>query len=104
MGKRRLEPLGIILFAALMSTVSFQLIVEGSKELIWPPVEPPKPIGIVPVVLVAAAILSKAVLFVYCRALSSRSVTAATCVEWRARVQCVQCVRAVRETLCQSCR
>eukprot|EP01113_Clastostelium_recurvatum_P020544 TRINITY_DN2431_c0_g1_i1.p1 TRINITY_DN2431_c0_g1~~TRINITY_DN2431_c0_g1_i1.p1 ORF type:complete len:487 (+),score=125.19 TRINITY_DN2431_c0_g1_i1:53-1462(+) len=67
-GKSRMEPVGIIIFAALMSTVSVQLIIEGVTAL----TEQKKGIalGIPSIVLVAAAIGAKVLLFIYCRTLT----------------------------------
>ncbi|KAM0131630.1 hypothetical protein ACHAP3_005405 [Botrytis cinerea] len=64
-GRKRVETVGIILFCALMTTVSVELIIESSRSLADGPRENEtlKPI---PLVCVGVAIFSKAVLFVYC--------------------------------------
>jgi divalent metal cation (Fe/Co/Zn/Cd) transporter len=67
-GRKRVETVGIILFCALMTTVSVELIIESARSLADGPKdnETLKPI---PLACVGVAILSKATLFVYCFAL-----------------------------------
>ncbi|KNC97423.1 cation diffusion facilitator family transporter [Spizellomyces punctatus DAOM BR117] len=67
-GKTRMETAGIIVFASLMATLSVQLMVEGARALISSSHEvdlSPLSIG-----LIAAAIATKGVLYLYCQAVS----------------------------------
>ncbi|TPX68755.1 hypothetical protein SpCBS45565_g02951 [Spizellomyces sp. 'palustris'] len=67
-GKTRMETAGIIVFASLMATLSVQLMVEGARALISRSHEvdlAPLSIG-----LIAGAIATKGVLYMYCQALS----------------------------------
>ncbi|TGO49472.1 hypothetical protein BCON_0209g00190 [Botryotinia convoluta] len=67
-GRKRVETVGIILFCALMTTVSVELIIESARSLADGPREN-ETLKTVPLVCVGVAIFSKAVLFVYCFAL-----------------------------------
>ncbi|THV49453.1 hypothetical protein BGAL_0194g00120 [Botrytis galanthina] len=64
-GRKRVETVGIILFCALMTTVSVELIIESARSLADGPREN-ETLKTVPLVCVGVAIFSKAVLFVYC--------------------------------------
>ncbi|KAG4032009.1 hypothetical protein MFRU_008g03590 [Monilinia fructicola] len=64
-GRKRVETVGIILFCALMTTVSVELIIESSRSLADGPRENDT-LKTVPLICVGVAIFSKAVLFVYC--------------------------------------
>jgi len=68
-GKSRFEAVGIVVFAALMSTVSVQLIIEGVETLIAGDTRH-LDIGYISIILVAAAIGVKVLLFLYCRVLT----------------------------------
>ncbi|ESZ98184.1 hypothetical protein SBOR_1412 [Sclerotinia borealis F-4128] len=64
-GRKRVETVGIILFCALMTTVSVELIIESARSLADGPKENDT-LKAIPLVCVGVAIFSKAVLFVYC--------------------------------------
>ncbi|KAF7874360.1 hypothetical protein EAF04_003032 [Stromatinia cepivora] len=64
-GRKRVETVGIILFCALMTTVSVELIIESARSLADGPKEN-ETLKTIPLVCVGVAIFSKAVLFVYC--------------------------------------
>jgi len=67
-GKSRMEPVGIIIFAALMSTVSIQLIIEASQTLAKGNSE--VAIKYITYILVGTAIGAKVLLWLYCRVLT----------------------------------
>ncbi|KYQ93538.1 putative cation efflux pump [Tieghemostelium lacteum] len=71
-GKSRMEPIGIIIFAALMSTVSINLIVEAGSSLYHQNSDPIQ-LGILPIVFVVLAIGSKVLMYLYCRVLTHSS-------------------------------
>ncbi|CZT52580.1 related to Metal tolerance protein 7 [Rhynchosporium secalis] len=64
-GRKRVETVGIILFCALMTTVSVQLIIESVRSLVRGPHDS-EALHIIPIVFVCVAIFAKACLFVYC--------------------------------------
>ncbi|KAK3332151.1 cation efflux family-domain-containing protein [Cercophora scortea] len=64
-GRTRIETLGIILFCALMTTVSIQLLIESGRHLATGARES-EPLQIIPLVFVGIAILAKSTLMVYC--------------------------------------
>ncbi|KAJ6447297.1 Flavin-containing monooxygenase YUCCA6 [Purpureocillium lavendulum] len=64
-GRTRIEPIGIIVFCALMATVAVQLLIESARSLAGGARES-TPLQIVPLTLVGVAILSKSSLMVYC--------------------------------------
>ncbi|APA07471.1 hypothetical protein SS1G_01056 [Sclerotinia sclerotiorum 1980 UF-70] len=64
-GRKRVETVGIILFCALMTTVSVELIIESARSLADGP-KGNETLKTIPLVCVGVAIFSKAVLFVYC--------------------------------------
>ncbi|EPE25328.1 hypothetical protein GLAREA_01240 [Glarea lozoyensis ATCC 20868] len=64
-GRKRVETVGIILFCALMTTVSIQLIIESVRSLVRGPSDAEE-LHIIPIVFVSVAIFSKGTLFVYC--------------------------------------
>ncbi|KAM3076285.1 hypothetical protein ACMFMG_006211 [Clarireedia jacksonii] len=67
-GRKRVETVGIILFCALMTTVSVELIIESSRSLADGPKDS-ETLRPIPLACVGVAIFSKATLFVYCFAL-----------------------------------
>ncbi|GAM20725.1 hypothetical protein SAMD00019534_039000, partial [Acytostelium subglobosum LB1] len=71
-GKSRMEPVGIIIFAALMSTVSFNLIIDGSTKLIKQDSEE-LTLGVMPITFVVVAIGCKILMYLYCRVLTHSS-------------------------------
>ncbi|EFA77681.1 putative cation efflux pump [Heterostelium album PN500] len=71
-GKSRMEPVGIIIFAALMSTVSINLIIEGSTSLIKQN-DKELSLGIIPIAFVGLSIVCKIVMYLYCRVLTHSS-------------------------------
>ncbi|EGC33547.1 hypothetical protein DICPUDRAFT_36533 [Dictyostelium purpureum] len=70
-GKSRMEPIGIIIFSSLMSTVSLNLIWEGTSTL----VKQDKEFGldIMSVIFVVVAISCKVAMYFYCRRLTHSS-------------------------------
>ncbi|KAK9765999.1 hypothetical protein K7432_005230 [Basidiobolus ranarum] len=66
-GKARMETVGIIVFSALMGTLSLELIIEGVKALISRDHRPV--LDTWSIVCVSVAIGTKFLLFLYCRAL-----------------------------------
>ncbi|KAF9427852.1 hypothetical protein BGZ94_004005 [Podila epigama] len=71
-GKSRMETIGAIIFAALMATVSMQLIIESVRTLLEADKTPPMPTPLA-IAFVGVALASKVVLFIYCRAISQYS-------------------------------
>lgn len=65
-GRRRVETVGIILFCALMTTVSIELIIESGRTLGKGKPEGGKSLDIIPLIFVAVAIVAKTTMFVYC--------------------------------------
>ncbi|KAG9231386.1 cation efflux family-domain-containing protein [Amylocarpus encephaloides] len=64
-GRKRVETVGILLFCALMTTVSVQLIIESARSLSHGP-SGAEELHIIPIAFVSIAIFSKASLFIYC--------------------------------------
>ncbi|KAK2599147.1 hypothetical protein QQS21_005409 [Conoideocrella luteorostrata] len=64
-GRTRIEPVGIIVFCALMATVSVQLLIEAARNLASGQHES-APLQPVPLALVGVAIFSKTSLMIYC--------------------------------------
>ncbi|KAF2071134.1 hypothetical protein CYY_007540 [Polysphondylium violaceum] len=71
-GKSRMEPVGIIIFASLMSTVSVNLIVEGCTSLIKQN-DKHIDLDILPICFVVFAIACKVIMYFYCRVLTHSS-------------------------------
>jgi len=69
-GKSRMEPLGVILFASMMSFMSLEIIQEAATALINQD-DAPINVDVVPIVLVSSAIFIKICLYIYCRVLTS---------------------------------
>lgn len=70
-GKKRMEPVGIIIFAALMSTVSIQLVMEGLKGLSAG--ENNAEMNTFSFVIMPMVIIIKGCMYLYCRALTHSS-------------------------------
>ncbi|OAQ74177.1 cation efflux family protein [Pochonia chlamydosporia 170] len=64
-GRTRIEPVGIIVFCALMATVAVQLLIESARHLADGERES-SPLQPIPLSLVGVAILMKSSLMVYC--------------------------------------
>jgi len=75
-GKERLEPVGVMIFSCIMATASLILIVESLQKLATDPYNPPDA-SIISIVLIAADLGMKAMLFVLCQRYASRSGVAA---------------------------
>ncbi|KAF9356045.1 hypothetical protein BGX26_005808 [Mortierella sp. AD094] len=71
-GKSRMETAGTIVFASLMATVSLELIIESIRTLVGGDDKPPMP-GVLAIVFVGFALVSKLFLFLYCKAISQYS-------------------------------
>ncbi|ORZ28381.1 cation efflux family-domain-containing protein [Lobosporangium transversale] len=67
-GKSRMETAGTIVFASLMATVSLQLIIESVRTLLENNQTPPMPSAIA-IAFVGFALISKFLLFLYCKAI-----------------------------------
>lgn len=74
-GRERLEPVGILIFSAVMGTASLLLIIESAQRLIFNTFDSPD-VGWITIGLVIADIAIKFCLYLYCRRLSSRLPTA----------------------------
>ncbi|PBP28985.1 hypothetical protein BUE80_DR000216, partial [Diplocarpon rosae] len=64
-GRKRVETVGIILFCALMTTVSVELIIESARSLAGGPRDDDS-LELIPLLFVGIAIFSKGCMFVYC--------------------------------------
>ncbi|CAG8976425.1 hypothetical protein HYALB_00012643, partial [Hymenoscyphus albidus] len=64
-GRKRVETVGIILFCALMTTVSVEIIIEPSRALGNGPSDS-ETLKVIPLIFVGIAIFSKGCIFVYC--------------------------------------
>ncbi|PBP27233.1 hypothetical protein BUE80_DR001876 [Diplocarpon rosae] len=64
-GRKRVETVGIILFCALMTTVSVELIIESARSLAGGPRDDDT-LELIPLLFVGIAIFSKGCMFVYC--------------------------------------
>ncbi|KAK3402213.1 hypothetical protein B0T20DRAFT_504655 [Sordaria brevicollis] len=65
-GRKRIETLGIILFCALMTTVSIQLLIESARNLGSGGEHEAEGLHIIPLVFVGVAIFAKGSLMFYC--------------------------------------
>lgn len=65
-GRKRVETVGIILFCALMTTVSIELIIESGRNLGKGKPESDGHLDVIPLVCVGVAIVAKSTMFVYC--------------------------------------
>lgn len=65
-GRRRVETVSIILFCALMTTISIELIIESGRTLGKGKPEGGKSLDIIPLIFVAVAIVAKSTMFVHC--------------------------------------
>ncbi|KAF8929115.1 hypothetical protein BGZ52_002571 [Haplosporangium bisporale] len=66
-GKARMEPLGIIVFAAVMVTSFMQVMLQSFERLLAGSEEPPVDLGVIILVLLALNILVKTALWLWCR-------------------------------------
>ncbi|KHN95946.1 cation diffusion facilitator 1 [Metarhizium album ARSEF 1941] len=64
-GRTRIEPIGIIVFCALMATVAIQLLIESARSLAAGHRDA-HPLQVVPLSLVGVAIFMKSSMMVYC--------------------------------------
>ncbi|EGG23297.1 putative cation efflux pump [Cavenderia fasciculata] len=72
-GKSRMEPIGIIIFASLMSTVSVNLIWGGVTKLARHDPNEEVSLSIMSIVFVVVAIACKVLMYLYCRVLTKSS-------------------------------
>jgi cation diffusion facilitator family transporter len=66
-GKSRFEPVGIIIFATLMSTLSLQILITSIQSLINGNRD--IAIGTVSIICISVAIATKTILYLYCKSL-----------------------------------
>ena len=73
-GKKRMEPLGVIVFATAMFTATIQLLtaavqtlLEGSSDFVM---------DVLPICVIGVTIVAKCILFVYCRTVNNPSALA----------------------------
>lgn len=66
-GKARMEPLGIIVFAAVMVTSFMQVMLQAFERLLAGSEEPPVDLGVIILILLALNILIKSALWLWCR-------------------------------------
>jgi cation diffusion facilitator family transporter len=64
-GTERTEPLGVVVFATLMSTVAIQLMVEGGKSLYAGPKQDSR-VDTLATIFVVVALVMKVILLIYC--------------------------------------
>ncbi|KAF9955016.1 hypothetical protein BGZ72_004102 [Mortierella alpina] len=72
-GKARMEPLGIIVFAAVMVTSFMQVLVQAFERLVNGSEEPPVDLSLIILGLLALNILIKAALWLWCRTMKDSS-------------------------------
>lgn len=72
-GKARMEPLGIIVFAAVMVTSFMQVILQAFERLVEGSEEPPVDLGLVILILLALNIAIKFLLWLWCRTMKDSS-------------------------------
>ncbi|KAF9279452.1 hypothetical protein BGZ68_007910 [Mortierella alpina] len=72
-GKARMEPLGIIVFAAVMVTSFMQVLVQAFERLVGGSEEPPVDLSFIILILLALNILIKAALWLWCRTMKDSS-------------------------------
>ncbi|CAO3575143.1 unnamed protein product [Mortierella alpina] len=72
-GKARMEPLGIIVFAAVMVTSFMQVLVQAFERLVEGSSEPPVDLSLIILTLLALNILIKAALWLWCRTMKDSS-------------------------------
>ncbi|KAG0021598.1 hypothetical protein BGZ82_011292 [Podila clonocystis] len=66
-GKARMEPLGIIVFASVMVTSFMQVMLQAFERLLAGSEEPPVDLGVIILILLALNILIKTALWLWCR-------------------------------------
>ncbi|KAF9138030.1 hypothetical protein BGX30_009668 [Mortierella sp. GBA39] len=72
-GKARMEPLGIIVFAAVMVTSFMQVMLQAFERLVEGSEEPPVDLGLVILLLLALNIAIKFLLWLWCRTMKDSS-------------------------------
>ncbi|KAF9103338.1 hypothetical protein BGX29_003470 [Mortierella sp. GBA35] len=72
-GKARMEPLGIIVFAAVMVTSFMQVMLQAFERLVLGSDEPPVDLGLVILLLLALNIVIKFMLWLWCRTMKDSS-------------------------------
>ncbi|KAF9194553.1 hypothetical protein BGZ51_009116 [Haplosporangium sp. Z 767] len=72
-GKTRMEPLGIIVFAAVMVTSFMQVLVQAFERLLVGSAEPPVDLSAMILLLLALNILIKSALWLWCRTMKDSS-------------------------------
>lgn len=72
-GKARMEPLGIIVFAAVMVTSFMQVMLQAFERLVEGSEEPPVDLGLVILLLLALNIVIKFLLWLWCRTMKDSS-------------------------------
>ncbi|KAI1311550.1 hypothetical protein EDD11_003432 [Mortierella claussenii] len=72
-GKARMEPLGIIVFAVVMVTSFLQVMLQAFERLVEGSEEPPVDLGLIILTLLALNILVKFALWVWCRTMKDSS-------------------------------
>ncbi|KAG0374942.1 hypothetical protein BGX24_009731 [Mortierella sp. AD032] len=72
-GKARMEPLGIIVFAAVMVTSFMQVMLQAVERLVAGSEEPPVDLGLVILLLLALNIVIKFLLWLWCRTMKDSS-------------------------------
>ncbi|KAF9986504.1 hypothetical protein BGZ75_001765 [Mortierella antarctica] len=72
-GKARMEPLGIIVFAAVMVTSFMQVLVQAFERLVEGSAEPPVDLSLIILALLALNILIKTALWLWCRTMKDSS-------------------------------
>ncbi|GJJ69676.1 hypothetical protein EMPS_02024 [Entomortierella parvispora] len=72
-GKARMEPLGIIVFAAVMVTSFMQVMLQAFERLVAGSEEPPVDLGVIILTLLAVNIAVKFALWLWCRTMKDSS-------------------------------
>ncbi|KAG0025800.1 hypothetical protein BGZ81_006843 [Podila clonocystis] len=72
-GKARMEPLGIIVFASVMVTSFMQVMLQAFERLLAGSEEPPVDLGVIILILLALNILIKTALWLWCRTMKDSS-------------------------------
>lgn len=72
-GKARMEPLGIIVFASVMVTSFMQVMLQAFERLLTGSEQPPVDLGVIILILLAVNILIKTALWLWCRTMKDSS-------------------------------
>jgi divalent metal cation (Fe/Co/Zn/Cd) transporter len=83
-GKARMQPLGIVVFAAIMGTVSLQIVTQGFIQIFSPSSEPTLPPlrdglefkSLFVIIVMVCNIVLKGILWIYCRTFKNEIVQA----------------------------